>query len=78
MASGACEIYGGDPDLGMRLLGAARRRFSEEGAWRSPVAGCLYVRAAARAREILGEDAAREARLAGMSLDREEAAALAE
>lgn len=78
VASGASEIYGGDPDLGMRLLGAARRRFSEEGAWRSPVVGCLYVRAAARAREILGEDAAREARLAGIALDREEAAALAE
>ena len=78
VASGASEIYGGDAALGMRLLGAARRRFGEEGAWRSPVVGCLYVRASARAREILGAEAASEARLAGMALDREEAAALAE
>ena len=78
VASGASEIYGGDVALGMRLLGVARRRFGEEGAWRSPVVGSLYVQASARAREILGEDAAREARQAGMELDREDAAALAE
>lgn len=78
VASGASEIYGGDPALGMHLLGAARRCFGEEGAWRSPVVGCVYVQACRRAREVLGEEAVREARLAGMALDREQAAAMAE
>ncbi|MEY2423809.1 MAG: hypothetical protein QOI95_3876 [Acidimicrobiaceae bacterium] len=73
---GAMEVFGGDADLGLRLLSAARGAFGKEGGWRAPIVGATYVRSVAHGRTLVGEEAAKRAREEGLQLTGEEALAL--
>ena len=70
------DAFGGDPRLAIVLLGAARRRFGTERAWRAPIVGPLYVHSRARARSLLTDDDAKDAWDEGMALSGDEAFAL--
>jgi hypothetical protein len=76
VAFAGVEAFGGDPRLALVLLGAARRRFDDERSWRAPIVSALYVQSVARARALVPEDVAKQARAEGFALVGDEVFAL--